>query len=247
MNDYLKKLKEEEPFDRNMVFEKMEPYYPNLTESNFKKKFQKLLDEKTLVRVGRNAYSVCEDGQMLYSHEYSQLSNEIAEKLMDEYPLLNFCIFESIQLNLFVNHQIAHNAVYLSIENALGNFVFDELRQRYPGKVLLQPSVKVFQQYWQDNMIIIEKMPSEAPKGKTVFWHTELEKMLVDIMADKLVKQSVIKSEYPVIYEEAFEHYIIDESKMFRYAKRRTADEKILDFLNENTNVKLKTRTRRQG
>lgn len=133
-----------------------------------------------------------------------------------------------------MNHQIAHNVVYLSVENALGNFVFEELRERYPGKV--------FQQYWQDNMIVIVKLPTEAPKGKRIFWHTELEKLLVDIMADKLVKQSVIKSEYSAIYEETFHHYAIDESKMFRYAKRRTADKRILDFLADKTDVKLKTR-----
>lgn len=80
MEDYLENLNEVKIFDRNMVFETMEAYYPNLTESNFKKKFQELLEEKTLVRVGRNAYSMREEEQKIYAHEYSELANEIAEK-----------------------------------------------------------------------------------------------------------------------------------------------------------------------
>lgn len=241
MEMYLENLKTVSSFDRNTLFSEMERYYSFLSEGNFKKKLQGFLEDGSVIRVGRNAYSVPLDGQAAYSHEYSGLANAVAEKLTEDYPLLDFRIFESIQLNAFVNHQIAHNVVYLSIEGGLGDFVFEEFRKKYPGKVLLHPNVKVFRQYWQDNMLVIAKLPTEAPKGKKVAWHTELEKMLVDIMADKLVKESVIESEYPAIYEEAFSRYVVDESQMFRYAKRRTADKRIKEYLRENTNVTLKT------
>lgn len=236
----LENLKAEVSFDRDMLFHEMERYDPSISESAFKKKLQSFLKNGSVIRVGRNAYSVPQQGQTAYAHEYSSLAIEVADQLKTDYPLLDFRIFESIQLNDFVNHQIAHNVVYLSIENGLGDFVFGDFREKYPGKVLLHPGVKVFQQYWQDNMLVIEKLPTEAPRGKAAFWHTELEKMLVDIMADKLVMESVIESEYPAIYEEAFSRYIVDESQMFRYAKRRTADKRIRNFLKENTAVILR-------
>lgn len=86
-------------------------------------------------------------------------------------------------------------------------------------------------------MIVIQKLTTEAPKGDGEFWHTNLEKMLVDIMADRLLMDSFSESEYPLIYETAFESFVIDESQMFRYARRRTADKRIRDFLRKNTNV----------
>jgi len=94
-----------------------------------------------------------------------------------------------------VNHLIAHNVVYLSIEDGLGNFIFDGLGDRYLGRVLINPSVNAFWQYWHGDMVVIENLPTEFPRGRDAFWPTGLEKMLVDIMADKLVKESAIESE----------------------------------------------------
>ena len=48
------------------------------------------------------------------------------------------------------------------------------------------------------------------------------------------------ESEYPTIYETAFKNFLVDESQMFRYAKRRKVDEKIKKFIQEETNVKLR-------
>lgn len=41
--------------------------------------------------------------------------------------------------------------------------------------------------------------------------------------SEKLIKAMFSESEYPAIYETAFNSYVVDESQMFRYAKRRKA------------------------
>lgn len=46
--------------------------------------------------------------------------------------------------------------------------------------------------------------------------------------------------EIPTVYEEAFLKYVIDESSLFRYAKRRGADKKIKKFIQDETNVQLR-------
>ena len=65
--------------------------------------------------------------------------------------------------------------------------------------------------------------------------------MLVVIMADKVLKTTFSEAEYPGVLEQAFQKYIIDESQMFRYAKRRHIKDDILDIIRNQTPIKLRT------
>ena len=190
--------------------------------------FQKLLENGDIYRVGRNSYHIAEDSKRNYSYQYSELSLELAKKIEEQYPELDFRVFELVQLNEFVNHQIAHNVIFVSVESGLGTYVFDSLKERYAGKILLNPSVETFHQYWSDDMIIIKKLVSESPKGARAVWETKLEKMLVDLVVDKLLLSCVSRGEYDDIFHHAFQDFYIDESKLFRYARRRNAKSKVL-------------------
>jgi hypothetical protein len=72
--------------------------------------------------------------------------------------------------------------------------------------------------------------------------YTRLEKLLVDVVADPLLLDSVSESEYPTIYEDAFSMYVVDESCLFRYAARRAVDKKIKKLIREKTNITLRTK-----
>ena len=226
-------------FSRDDLFHSFRASGYKLSSASFFKKLQEMLKTEEIIRVGRNVYCLPSEDKVIYEHQYSDLSLELADILNENYPYMAFTLFELIQLNDFVNHQIAHNVIYISVDSEVTDFVFDKLKQLYPGKVLLNPTVELYHQYWTDNMIIIGKLTTEAPKSKKVAWHTKLEKLLVDIMADSLIQASVGESEYSTIYEDAFNQYLVDESCMFRYAKRRNADKKIRKFICEKTNIEL--------
>ena len=87
-----------------------------------------------------------------------------------------------------------------------------------------------------DDIIVIEKLPSESPKGINAFWDTRLEKMLVDIVVDKILSKVVYKGEYQVIFHDAVEKYAIDKNVIVRYLRRRGAYEKFLKFISEEVN-----------
>ncbi len=227
------------PFSRRDFMLEMEKQFPQLGEASYKAKMQQLLSAGEIVRVARSTYRVGNTQQVYYNHSYSDFANTVAAKIKEKHPLLDFRIFELVQLNNFLNHQLAHNVVFLSAESDLGPFVFETLKECYPGKVLLTPTLEMFHQYWVDDMIVIEKLPTEAPRGRKETWQTDLEKMLVDLVSDKLIPSCFSESELPAIYEEAFQRYVIDESRMFRYAKRRTADKKLRQFLSDKTDVSL--------
>ena len=213
-----------------------------LSEASFCKKVEELVKNGQIIRVGRNVYSLPDDKRLVYEHKYSELAEEVALEIAQQYPYVNFSIFEFVQLNDFVNHLIAHNVIFLSVEADIIDFVFETLRDKYPGKVLINPTVEIYHQYWSDNMIVLGKLTTEAPKGQKVSWHTRLEKLLVDIMAEPLLLASISRAEYPHIYEDAFDRYIVDENGLFRYASRRKVIKKIKELIRKETDIVLRTK-----
>ena len=213
-----------------------------LSEASFYKKVEELVKSGQIIRVGRNVYSLPDDKRLTYEYKYSELAEEVAQEIVQQYPYVNFSIFEFVQLNDFVNHLIAHNVIFLSVEAEIMDFVFETLRDKYPGKVLINPTVEIYHQYWSDNMIVLGKLTTEAPKGQKASWHTRLEKMLVDIMAEPLLLASISRAEYPHIYEDAFDRYIIDENGLFRYASRRNVTKKIKELIIKETDIVLRTK-----
>lgn len=213
-----------------------------LSEASFYKKVEELVKNGQIIRVGRNVYSLPDDKRLTYEYKYSELAEEVAQEIVQQYPYVNFSIFEFVQLNDFVNHLIAHNVIFLSVEAEIMDFVFETLKDKYPGKVLINPTVEIYHQYWSDNMIVLGKLTTEAPKGQKASWHTRLEKMLVDIMAEPLLLASISRAEYPHIYEDAFDRYIVDENGLFRYASRRKVTKKIKELIRKETDIVLRTK-----
>ena len=213
-----------------------------LSEASFYKKVEELVKNGQIIRVGRNVYSLPDNKRLIYEYEYSELAEEVAQEIAQQYPYVNFSIFEFVQLNDFVNHLVAHNVIFLSVEAEVMDFVFETMRDKYPGKVLIHPTVEIYHQYWSDNMIVLGKLTTEAPKGHKASWHTRLEKLLVDIMAEPLLLASISRAEYPHIYEDAFDRYIVDENGLFRYASRRKVTKKITELIRKETDIVLRTK-----
>ena len=118
-----------------------------LGEEAMRKRLRGLVKSGEVVRVGRNAYCVSGNKMSSYRHEYSEEANTVAQALREAFPAVEFTIFELVQLNEFVNHQLAHNVLFLSVEDDIIDFVFDLLKEQFPGKVLLDPTPELYHQY----------------------------------------------------------------------------------------------------
>ena len=126
-------------FTRNELFVSFRQGGYQLSEASFYKKVEDMVNDSEIVRVGRNHYCLPNDKRQVYRHDYSELAEEVALQLEEQYPYLNFTIFEFVQMNDFVNHLVAHNVIFLSVESDTMEFVFDTLKEKYPGKVLINP------------------------------------------------------------------------------------------------------------
>ncbi len=239
---YFEGVKVQNCFTRQQVLQSFRNAGYQLSDSSFYKKFASMVKAGDLARVGNGLYCFPDNKARPYDHEYSDRAAEAASLIQEQYPLVDFSVMELIQLNDFVNHQLAHNILFVSVESDAIEFVFDTLKDRYFGKVFIHPTPEMYHQYWSDNMIVINKLTTEAPKSSGIPWHTRLEKLLVDVVADPLLRDSVAESEYPTIFEDAFSMYMIDESCLFRYAARRAVDKKIKELISEKTNITLRTK-----
>lgn len=202
----------------------------NMTKPQISYDLQKRINTGELVREARGIYSRS-DNRRHYHYDYQPVVRSIVKSLTDEYVDLDFRIFELIQLNDFINHLAGRNALIVYVENELTELVFNTLAGAYPGKVLFKPRADDFYRYFQDDQIVVCRLISEAPKGSDNYWEIRLEQIIVDIFSDKLVSQIVPGEEKAKVVTGAFDSYIIDESAMFRYARRRGAEQKMETIL----------------
>ena len=235
----LEKLHGDRPFARTDLQDAMEECGYHTSESIANHMITKMVSAGDITRVGRNRYRVS-DSLKTYHFPHSEFAISVANEIVDVHPYIDFRIFELVQLNEFVNHQIAHNIVFVSVERELEEDVFNTLWERHKGSILLKPDVDELFRYMNENMVVIVKLPTESPKGRDFFWDTRLEKMLVDIAVDKLLRKVVYSGEYPAIYRDAFRKYAIDMSAMARYACRRGAIKKYRKFLTNEAGLEEK-------
>ena len=134
---------------------------------------------------------------------------------------MEFVVFEASLLNEFLNHQIANNTIFIQMEKDASLFIFDILKYEYDEKILYKPNAKEFDIYWSPDCIIILDLISQAPLSHDSPHKILLEKMLVDIIAEKSIAAIFSQSELPDLFTSAMENYQIDKRKLTRYAGRR--------------------------
>ena len=158
----------------------------------------------------------------------------------EEFPLIEYRIWEFSWLNEFLNHQIGRNYIFLEVEKEGCEFVFERIVSEFAGKVLLKPDLNQILRYGIDNSIIIDRLISESPKGRNKQHQLAIEKLIVDLFANKRLKEMLSFGDYPAALEAIFSLYEVDQVKMFRYARRRNKEREIREFLQNKTNIELK-------
>ena len=197
-----------------------------LTEPQSTYDLLKKIERGELIRIGWGQFAVSE-GKRIYRHLYSDAVRQIVNELESHFSSLDFRIFELIQMNEFMNHQIAHNTIIVSVENDLIEYVFDMLWAAHPGKVMLKPAVSTYYRYIQDDIIVINRLPSETPKGFDEYWQSRIETILVDVLVDKFVSGIIPDNEKRAVTEGIYASYSIDEKTMLTYARRKGAVKKL--------------------
>lgn len=192
------------------------------------------------LRIARNRYVSTACGMTRYEWAYSEDATNIASEIRAGTADLRFSVFEIRQLNEFVTHLYGQNTIFVSVADRTADFVFSNLQLTHVGKILLRPSAEELYRYQLDGTIVLLDLPTEAPGCSQLNWSCGIEKWMVDLFAEPLLRSMVSPAELPNVLNMAFSRYAVNESALFRYAKRRNADAEIRNFIAEQTTVRLR-------
>ena len=232
-----------EIFNKKTFREAVHFIYPDCSEASINWMLVTLRKQGSLASAGTGKYyRITQDmpAKKQYSYPHSEEYLELEKDITESYPLVNFQIWELIQMNDFVNHQVAKNVIVVEVEAMLVDTVYELLHEKYPY-AMIQPTADTFyKQRAPEADIVVQKLLTEAPSPDANH-SCSIEKLLVDLLSKKLSGNLIERSEYPRIYEDIFHKYLIDETRMFRYAKRRHLYESLISFINTQTDIKLMT------
>lgn len=230
-------------FSRSEFHEAVRAYEPTCADTAIDWALHDLRRKGILESAGAGRYyMVTEDTQTRLQYHYLHSSEyyELEECISSAYPLVNYQMWELIQMNDFVNHQIAKNVIFVEVESMLVDTIYEVLHTKYPY-AMFQPDTDTFyRQRGPQTDIVVMKLLTEAPTPDE-HHSCRIEKILVDLLSRKLPGQLVERSEYPRIYEDVFHKYAIDETRMLRYARRRNLRDALVTFITTQTNVRLMT------
>ena len=195
------------------------------------------LNKKQVIqRVAHDVYRIYpeDDSLIEFNANLTNVASDIIESLQRQFPLLTYIVWETYLFNEFANHQLMRNFIFVEVEKLLCESVFSTLSSQNEYITLCKPTVKEIALYSGDITVSVLPITSEAPvSGHNV----RLEKLLVDLFANKLLDQIINRSEYSGIYEEAFSRYVINFNMLLRYARRRNKDQEITQFINDKTDI----------
>ena len=208
----------------------------DLDDTAFRWALYGMLYSHKLFRIGYDSYATDKPPVLAeYIPSYSDKAKRLENVLKKRYPELEFVIFESVLLNEFLNHQIAQNTIYVQVEKDMSAYIFSQLQEELDERILLRPGKSEYGKYWTKDCIVVLDLISQSPLS-TQFPHAiTVEKMLVDIIAERSIAATFSPSEFPSLYANVLSAYSIDRRKLNRYAGRRGKAEEVREYLEEQS------------
>ena len=205
---------------------------PDLSENTYHWTISRMVRDGSLTRMGYDTYALSSDSPKAeYIPDYSGAAAGLIRLVSEKYPYVPFTVFETVLMNEFLNHLIAQNTVFIQVEKGSSIYVFRFLQEQGVQNVLYKPTRKDFNLYWSGGCVVVVDMISEAPLRADNPHSIMLEKMLVDMSADKLISGTFSKAEFSDIMEQTQSRYLLDKVRMLRYARRRNRQDVLLKYL----------------
>lgn len=240
-------------YGKNITREELKKFYrkfnPELKETTFRWMLYELKKKEVIIAKDRGLYSLskCNNkasnnkkATVLNNGEYrpaiSKKLQEIYDKVKEQFPFLNLCIWETSWLNEFMVHQPGKFMTIVEVENGTEESVFYHLKTIY-NYVFIKPNRQELEWYVYDSndSIIVKKLVSQAPVLQSKKIATpKLEKVLVDVLAEKDFYYPYQGQELINIYENAFRYYKISLKSLNRYADRRKCSNMVKNFFKQH-------------
>ena len=219
----------------------------DFNEQFFRRVLYALEKEQILIPLGSGMYAFKEPevNKRKFLHSPSKELSSIHPILQKTFPYLDYLCWETRILHEFMTHQPGQNLIVVEAEKDACESVFNRLMEKYTGRVFLDPTRSLMENYVlpQASPIIVLPLISESPRTtNNNIPFPKLEKILVDILVDKNIFFAFQGAELSNIYENAFNTYWLNQRTMFRYARRRKAWKTLQEFIQTKTGIQLETK-----
>jgi len=199
-------------------------------------------------RTGRGRFTV--GPGVAFNPPITPSLKRLSAKIKTTFPYITYCVWETDMVRSFQQHLPGAKFILIDVEKDSTQAVFDYLHDR-SDHVWLKPDNKTMDRYILSGNIgprrenlVVRQLITEAPIQTCFAVPTvTLEKMLADLFADGefgyLQGQELL-----VVFQNAWDRYSINTSKLLRYAARKGQRQEIQEFL-ETNNFAKKNLTRR--
>jgi len=221
---------------RSIKLEELREYFrklnPDIKQSTVNWRAGELVKTAVLKRTGRGVFEIGKE--ILYHPANSEQVNKINTFIKEQFPLVNYCVWESAILNEFAQHLSGYPFLLIDVEKDAAESVYYRIKEEYKP-VFFRLNHKLLNELLTDfeYPLLVRYLTSESPlnysNGLPVI---TLEKLLVDVFGDP--EFSYLEgSELRAVYQNAFFKYTVNENKLLRYAARKGKKQEIGDFINK--------------
>lgn len=190
--------------------------------ASIKSTITRLINSDRLARVKRGVYSFPTALKNPFKIVIGDKERQLNQLLKEKFPFATFCIYNGNSLAPLQHHLSFNNATYIETEKFVTEAAFDYLRDK-GFEVFINPKSEMMNSYidLKKAPIIIKSLKTESPTtDQDNIIVPTLEKILIDVQKDPDFSYlQGIESDY--MLENAKALYLINQSRLHRYGKRR--------------------------
>ena len=213
---------------------------PELKETTFRWRVYKLKNENLITNISRGMYRLQDDHYYKeFTLEFTNSTKKIYKSIVSQFPYTRVSIWETKWLANLMIHQPSNELIIVEVDKEAMKPVFEFLYEN-KNNVYVNPSKIEIEKYLLSgkNNIVINNLTKESPiqiNGDIMV--PRIEKIIVDLFANKNLFFMYQGKELVNIIEEIFKTYNINQSTLNRYATKRRVKNEIVDFISFQTNI----------
>jgi hypothetical protein len=212
------------------ITDALQEQFPELSPSTIAWRLNQLKKEQLLFQVGRGLYTF--DYKPEFSSDLSLKSKRLYNRIKTVYNG-EIVMWDTSLLSEISGIDISKYWVFLALNKDALDGLFDEMLA-FSKKVYLQPDKETAARYLfpQEEAIILTALVSETPLVKSGdYLSPSIEGILVNAWFESEQYLQPLGLNINTLFQQAYQKYNINQSKLLRYAARRDKRKEINDLL----------------
>lgn len=222
--ELINEINNKETISRIELLNLIHKFYGEVSRSYFYRIVSILIKQDVLMKLDSNTYSAKKTTSFSFSVPNTKIASFI--KGYGDYVLRDTNI-----INKRINHLLNCVITFVEVDKDLMHLVKEELKNADYDHILINPSVKEFYKYF-DNQTIVIKPLVKSLREKDHF--ISLERLIVELYSNKIAKSLYSESELTNMLNQIFKTYNINLNKLFHIAKRKKIYDEFYTYLFKN-------------